>query len=169
VTIQGHTFTADGYFVGGIGTALGQVFRRDFPSENAGVFFQATLHNGQAQADNAIDQLSIRQSQLSNAKDINQAQVDILNAVVAVRQARAKYEAAVRGHTLSQQLLEAEQKKFSLGSSTPSLVIQQQRDLTTAQSTETAALVSYADARVGLDQTLGTVLDTHHVSIAAAK
>jgi outer membrane protein len=169
VGIQGQTFTADKYFVGGIGTALGQVFRRDFPTESAGGFFQATLRNGQAQADNAIDQLSIRQSQLSNAKDINQAQVDILNAVVAVRQARARYDAAVRGHTLNQQLLEAEQKKFSLGTSTPSLVIQQQRDLTTAQSTETAALVSYADARVGLDQTLGTVLDTHHVSIATAK
>jgi outer membrane protein TolC len=160
---------AGAYFVGGIGTALKQVFQRDFPTENGGAFFLATLKNRQALADNAIDQLSIRQSQLSNAKDLNQAQVDILNAVVAVRQARARYDSAVRGRILSQQLLDAEQKKFSLGSSTPSLVIQQQRDLTTAQSTELGSLVSYADARVALDQTLGTILDTHHISIAGAK
>jgi outer membrane protein TolC len=169
VTIEGHTFTADPYFVGGIGTALAQVFQRDFPSEGGGAYFQATIKNRQAIADANIDQLSIRQTQLSNAKDINQAQVDIMNAVVAVRQARARYEAAVQAHTLSQRLLEAEQKKFSLGSSTPSLVIQQERDLENAQSTETASLVTYANARVNLDQTLGTILDTHHVSIAKAR
>ena len=66
-----------------------------------------------------IDQLSLRQQQLITAKDMNQAQVDVTNSVVALRQARARYDAAVQSRILQQQLLDAEEKKFNLGASTP--------------------------------------------------
>src|SRR5262249_46975607 len=39
------------YFVGGYGTAFGQIFRRDFPSEQAGIYLTIPLNNRQAQAD----------------------------------------------------------------------------------------------------------------------
>ena len=161
--------TADPYFVGGIGNGLGQVFRRNFPTNLGGQFFSATINNRQAQADYDIDQLQLRQTQLSNQKDIKQAQVDVMNSVVALRQARARYEAAVRNRILSQQLLDAEQKKFALGASTPYNVILQQRDLAAAQSSEVAALATYRNARVSLDQTLGTTLESNGVSIADAR
>ncbi len=162
-------FTADPYFVGGIGKALGQIFQRDFPSENAGVFASVPFRNRQAQADYNVDLLSQRQSELTNAKDVKQAQVDALNAVVALRQARAKYDAAVGARKLDEQLLDSEQKKFKLGASVPYNVIQQQRDLVAAQATELAALVSYSRARVNLDQTIGTTLETNHVEVADAR
>ncbi len=161
--------TANPYFVGGVGDALGQVFRRDFPTEVVGAAFSAPLRNRQAQADYGIDQLQLRQTQLGVQKDLKQAQVDVLNAVVALQQSRARYDAAVRNRVLAQQLLEAEQKKYALGASTPYNVIQQQRDLATAQSTEIAAMVTYSNARVSLDQTLGTTLETNHVAIAEAR
>jgi outer membrane protein TolC len=161
--------TANPYFVGGVGNALGQVFRRNFPTEVGGAYFSAPLHNGQAQADYGIDQLQLRQTQLSVQKDLKQAQVDVLNAVVALQQSRARYDAALRNRVLAQQLLDAEQKKYALGASTPYNVIQQQRDLATAQSTEIAALVTYSNARVSLDQTLGTTLESNHISIAEAR
>ncbi len=167
--IFGFQLTPDAYFVGGLGKALGQIFRRDFPSENAGFFASVPLKNRQAQADFGIDQLSLRQQQLANAKDLKQNQVDILNSVVALRQARARYDAAAHARVLDAQLLESEQKKFGLGASTPYNVIQQQRDLVAAQATEIAALVSYSNARVNLDQTLGATLETNHVSIAGAR
>jgi len=47
--------------------------------------------------------------------------------------------------------------------------VQQQRDLSTAQSSEVAALVAYSNARVALDQTLGTTLESHGVSLQEAK
>ena len=167
--IDGFTFGPNPYFVGGIGKALGQVFRRDFPSENVGGFTVIPLHNRAAQADFAIDRLAIRQSQLEQAKDNNQAQVDVLNAVVFLRQSRARYDAAVRARVLDEQLLDSEQKKFNLGASTPFNVIQQQRDLVAAQSTEIAALVRYSNAKVNLDQTLGTTLETNHIAVADAR
>lgn len=157
------------YFVGGIGTALGQVFRRNFPTDSVGVFFQTRLHNDQAQADYDIDQLQLRQTQLATEKSAKQIQVDILNSVVALQQARARYEAAVQNRVLAKQLFEAEQKKFTLGASTPFNVIQQQRDLTAAQSAELSALVTYNNARITLDQTLGTTLESNLISIADAR
>ena len=125
--------------MGNVGTALGQVFRRNFPSERAGVFFNATIRNRSAQADSNIDQ-----------------------------QARVRYQAAIKNRVLSQQLLDAEQKKFSLGVSTTYNVVTQQRDLTIAQSNEVASLVAYSNARVALDQTLGTILEQNGISVKEA-
>ncbi len=158
----------DPYFIGGIGNALGQTFRRNFPTERAGSFIAPTLRNRAAQADNAIDQLALRQSQLQAQKDVNQVAVDVSNGVVGLQQARVRYLAAVRNRILDQQLLDAEQKKFALGASTTFNVVQQQRDLATAQSSETAALVTYSNARVALDQTLGTTLQVNHISVDEA-
>jgi outer membrane protein len=155
--------------LGNIGTALGQVFRRNVPSQSATVVFVPTLRNRQAQADDAIDRLDLRQTALQNQRTINQVAVDASNEAVALQQARAKYQAAAKNLELQQQLLQAEQRKFSLGASTSFLVVQQQRDLATAQSTEVAALVSYSNARVALDQTLGLTLKNNHVLLPEAQ
>ena len=158
----------DPYIVGNISTGLGQVVRRNFPSEHVGGFIAPTLRNRQAQADFAIDQLSIRQTALENQRSLNQIAVDVSNQVIGLQQARVRYQAAVRNRILEQQLLEAEQKKFSLGVSTTFLVVQQQRDLATAQASEIASLVAYSNARVALDQTLGTTLEANHVTMKEA-
>jgi outer membrane protein len=166
---QGFTFTADPYFAGGTGTALGQIFRHNFPTDSIGVFSQAQINHRQAQADDAIDRLSLRQQELVTAKDMNQAQVDVTNSVVALRQARARYDAAVQSRVLEQQLFEAEEKKFTLGASTPYNVVVQQRDLATAQASELSALVTYQAARISLDQTTGATLDVNHVALGEAQ
>ena len=158
----------DPYFVGGLGTAVGQVFRRNFPTEGAGAYFNAAIRNQTAQADFAIDQLQLRQEQLQFQKDSNQIVVDVSSQVTGLRQARVRYNAAVKNRVLEEQLLTAEQKKFGLGASTTFNVVQQQRDLATAQSTEVAALVAYSGARVALEQTLGTILDENHISVEEA-
>src|SRR5207248_11646635 len=100
----------------------------DFPTERIGAFLLAPIGNNQAQAYYGIDQLQLRQSQLSHQRNLNQVGVDVANSVVALRQARARYDAAVRNRLLVQELHDAEQKKLSLGASTPYNVIQQQRD-----------------------------------------
>jgi outer membrane protein len=161
--------TSNPYFNGGIGTALSQVFQRNFPTNRVAAYFQTPLRNDQAQADYAIDQLQLRQSQIQLSKDLNQVAVDVSNYLVAIRQARGRYRAAVQTRILQQQLLDAEQKKLAGGASTPFNVVQQQRDLVAAQSAEIAALVDFSNARVALDQTLGVTLETNHVSIVDAR
>jgi outer membrane protein len=169
VNTRGGSYTADKYFVGGIGTALGQVLRNDFPTESVGAFMQIQALDRVAEADYAVDQLLLRQQQLSVAKSANQVQVDIMNATVALRQARARYEAAAQNRILQQQLYEAEQKKYAAGESTSYNVTQQQRDFVGGQSSELAALVGWENARINLDQTTGATLEVYRVSIADAQ
>jgi outer membrane protein TolC len=65
--------------------------------------------------------------------------------------------------------LEGEQKKFLLGESTPFLVIQAQRDLTTAAGNEANARDTYAKALTQFAQATATILDKYHIEIAEAK
>lgn len=169
ISAGGVTEAPDPFFVGGIGNALGQVFRRNFPTERIGAYYGAQIHNWQAQADYAIDQLQLRQTQLTTRKDLNQVEVDVLNGVIALQQARARYDAAVRNRVLQEQLLAGEQKRFALGSSIPYNVIQQQRDMVNAQSAEVAALATYTTARIALDRTLGVTLSANHISLTEAR
>jgi outer membrane protein TolC len=169
VTYQGQPVPPNPYFVGGIGTALGQVFRRDFPSESIYGGYEMAFRNRQAQSDYAIDQLQFRQTQLTTRKDLNQVQVDVQNYLIALRQARARYDAAVRNRILQEQLYTSERRRFELGASIPYNVTQQQRDLMTAQNSEMAALVAYVTARIGLDRTTGAILSANHVSLGEAR
>jgi len=158
----------DPYFVGGAGAALGQVFRRNFPNERVGVRFSAPLENTQAQADHAMDQLTHRQTQLSAQKTFNQLAVDVASQVLVLHQARAQYQAAVEHRTILEKLLQGEERKFQMGTSTIATVVGARRDMATAQSSELAAAASYIHNRIALDQGLGLTLEANHVSIQDA-
>ena len=157
------------FLIGGPGTALRQVFGRDYPTESIGVFANVSIRNRQAQADYGIDQLSFRQSQLSVTAARNQVEVDVTNSVVALRQARARYDAAHSNLQLQQELLDGEQKKFALGESTSFNVIQQQRDLAAAKASELNALVTYQSARINLDSITGTIIEASGITLLEAK
>ena len=159
---------ADPYFVGGLATGVGQVLRRNFPTERLAVFASAPIGNHGALADQTIDELSLRQTELAAVKRSAQVEVDIQNGIIALRQARAQYEAAGKNSQLQKQLLDAEQKKYELGASIPTNVVQIQRDLATGQSTELASLTSYIRARVTLDRTLGRTLEANHITLEQA-
>jgi outer membrane protein TolC len=156
------------YFTGGYGTALGQVFRRNFPNTQASVYLAASLGNRQAQGDYGIDQLQLQQSALSGQRDANQIVVDISNQVSALRQARARYSAASNTRTLQEQLLAADQQRFASGKATLNELVTDQRNLAAARISEITAMTTYAHARVSLDQVLGETLERNRVSLPDA-
>ena len=156
------------YFRGGYGTALGQIVRRDFPNNRAGVYITAPLGNRVAQGDYGVEQLQLRQSDVSSQRNKNQIVVDIANEMVALRQARARYSAAVDTQTLQETLLKAEQNRFIFGATTISNLIIAQRSLSLAQTSELNAMAAYTQARVSLDQVLGKTLDVNHVALSDA-
>lgn len=158
-------FQPDPYFIGGYGTALKQIFRRDFPNEAGSLGLSIPLRNRPAQGDYGIDQLQYRQSQVSSQKDTNQIVVDISNQLSALRQSHAKFSAAKNTRILQEQLLADERKKFSYGISTFNDIIIDQRALVTAQISELTALTTYARARVSLDQVLGETLEKNNVTL----
>jgi outer membrane protein len=158
-------FQPDPYFIGGYGTALKQIFRRDFPNEAGSIGLSIPVGNRQAQGDYGIDQLQYRQSQVSGQKDTNQIVVDISNQLSALRQSRARFSAAKNTRILQEQLLADERKKFSYGISTFNDIITDQRALVTAQISELTALTTFARARVSLDQVLGETLEKNNITL----
>ena len=99
---------------------------------------------------------------------MNQVRVDVQNAVIGMEQARSRYDAAVQARVLQGQTLRADQKRYAAGVTTSYQVIQDQRDLATAESTEVQALANYTHARIAMEQALGTTLEEHGVSITEA-
>ena len=155
-------------FAGGYGSLLGQIFARDYPNYSAGLSLNIPLRNRAAQADYATSVIELRQNELSFQKQINQVRVDVQNAVIGMQQARVRYDAAVQARNLSQQTFDADKKKYELGAGTPYQVVQDQRDLASAQSSEAQAMANYSHARIALDQALGRTLDVNHISLAEA-
>ena len=165
----GEAQTAEGandYFAGGYGSALGQIFRRNFPNETVGASLGGLpLHNRTAQADYGIEQLQLQASQLSSRRDSNNISVAISNQAVALRQARARYSTAVNTRKLQQQILDDDQKKFAFGTATFNTLITDERTLVAAQIAEVTAISAYARARVSLDQVLGQTLEANQISL----
>jgi outer membrane protein len=158
----------DRYFTGGYGKALGQVFRRDFPNNQASLYLAIPLNNRQAQGDYGVDQLQLQQSALSGQRDLNQIVVDISNQVSAIRQARSRYSAATNTRALQEQLLAADQQRFASGTGTLSDLVTDQRNLANALISEITAMATYAHARVSLEQVLGETLEKNRISVSDA-
>ena len=156
------------YFIGGYGNALGQIFRRNFPTEQGAVGLSVPFGNRQAQADYGVDQLQYRQGEITSQRDLNNIVVAISSQMNALQQARSRYTAAKDTRVLQEQLLAAEQEKFSSGLSTFNNLIADQRLLVTSQISEVNAKASYAHARISLDQVLGETLSKNHISLDEA-
>lgn len=158
----------NGFFLGGYGTVLGQLFGRNFPDYSAGFALNIPLRNRAAQADYTSAQLNLRQGELQYQRQINNVRVDVQNALIALQQARARYQAAEKNRALQEQTLDAEQKKYALGASTVFLVIQAQRDLAAAEASRVQALATYARARTQLDLATGQTLEGNNIHIDEA-
>jgi outer membrane protein TolC len=158
-----------GYLAGGYGNVLEQIARRNFPNYSAGFSLNIPLRNRAAQSDYATSLVELRQNELSLQKSINQVEVDVRNAVIGLQQARARFDAAVKARVLQEETLKADQQKLSLGASTPFQVVQDQRDLASAQSSEVQAMANYTHARIAYDQAVGSTLEANHISIDEAK
>ncbi len=156
------------FFLGGLGTSVGQVFRRNFPDYQIGVQLRIPLKNRQAQADLAASLLERRQAEIRLRQSENTIRREVLDAVIGLRQARAQYEAARKSRILQEKTLEAEQKKFTLGASTIFEIVQVQRDLAFSRTDEIRAQNNYIKAKISLDLSTGRTLEKSNISIDEA-
>jgi outer membrane protein len=148
---------------GGVGQALTQTFHGSFPDYSFGVNLSIPLRNRQAQADAARALLERRQRETQLQQTKNNIAQEVRTAEIGVTQAKAQINAAVKAVELARQTLDAEQKKFQLGESTVFLVIQAQRDLTSAEGTEVTARSAYAKALTSFQSATATILDKYNV------
>jgi len=160
---------ADPFFLGGFGGVLGQLFSRNFPNYTVGLNLNIPLRNRAAQANVATATLNLRENELQVQRQINQVRVDIQSALIALQEARAQYQTAVKQRVLEEQTVDADQKKLDLGATTVFQLIQDQRDLSTAGGNVVSAEATYAQARAQLDIATGMTLQNNNVQFDEAK
>jgi len=155
-------------FIGGNGSVLSQIFRRNYPNYSAGLSLNIPFRNRQAQADFVTDELQLRQNELQLQRAVNQVRVDVKTALIGLQQAHSRYDSAAAARTLAEQSLAAEQKRFLSGVSTVELVIAAQRDLATNSDAEVQAMANFTHAQITFDLALGRTLGVNHISMEDA-
>src|SRR5580693_1700436 len=153
---------------GGLSDALKNVFQNEFPTYSIGLNLTLPIRNRSAQSDSARAQLDQRMQQVQYRQTENTIVINVRNALIALQQDRAQVAAADKARTLAQQTLDAEQKKYQLGSSTSYNVVLRSRDLTAAQGTELRAKVNLEEALVNFNQAMGRTLEVNRITMADA-
>jgi len=159
----------NGFFLGGYGSFLSQLFTRKFPNYSAGFQLNIPIRNRANQADLITDELNYRQSQIQDKQLQNSIKLNVINAQIVLKQSRAAYETAVQARKLEEQVLAGERRKYELGTSSILNVIQVQRDTTARELTEVDLRSQYVKARNALDNVLGKMLEVQNVDIGEAK
>jgi outer membrane protein TolC len=158
----------DPILTGGYGDALGQVTGNNFPHYGASVALTIPLRNRAARSDVLRDELTVREQNIRIRQLEKQIRLDVTNAAIAVEQARSTYEATRSERIAQEESLAAEREKLDAGASTTFFVIQYQRDLAAAKSSEISALATYEKAKAALERATGTILSDYHVGMDEA-
>ncbi|MGA2845488.1 MAG: TolC family protein [Candidatus Acidiferrales bacterium] len=166
--VVGFPVFPTGVQTNGLGSALSNMINNNFPTYAGGVTFAIPLRNRSAQADNARALLDERQQQTQYRQTQNTIVLNVRNTIIALQQDRAQVAAAEKARNLAQQTLDAEQKKYQLGSSTSYNVVLRSRDLTAAQGTELRAKVNLEEALVNFNQAMGRTLEVSRITMADA-
>lgn len=153
----------------GWGDTLHQLVNSSAPDKGVGFQLSIPIRNRAAQATQVRSEFEYRQAQLRIQQIENQVRIEVRNAQFGVLQNRASVASAQAAVDLARQSLDAEQKKYALGASTSTLVLQYQSGLTTAEVTLVSAKAAYEKAQVELDRATGLLLDHANVEIADAE
>ena len=167
--VQRSPSDVNGYFLGGYGTVLSQLFGRNFPNYSAGISLSIPIRNRAAQADYITDQLNFRQQLIQEKQLHNNIRQGIINSQITLAQSRAALETSIEARRLQDQTQAGTRRKYELGTATILDVVITQRDSTNRQLAEVQARNNYVHSKINMDSVLGRVLDVYGVNIDEAK
>jgi outer membrane protein TolC len=132
---------------------------------------QLTFPLGNTGARNSYKSAKVTREQLGlQLKQLQQATLIKIENAMAVAQTSFQRVSATREARLyAEAALEAEQTKLEKGKSTSFVVLQLQKDLTTARSAEIRALADYNIALARLAQNEGSTLDRRKINLQVTK
>jgi outer membrane protein TolC len=149
----------------GYGTAVGNAFNNSAPDKGIGFNVSIPIRNRTAQADQARSLIEYRQAELRLEQWYTEIRMQVVNAQFALTNDRAQVNASTAAQNYAQQSFDDEVKKLRLGASTTANVLQQERNLATAENNLIAAKAAYAKDRAGLYQTLATTLQHYGINL----
>jgi outer membrane protein TolC len=150
---------------GGLGDAFDQMFGFGYPVYAFGLTLRLPIRDRRAAADLA-DALVQKKIDTLNVRNIEQTvRLDVLNAVNSVESSKAAVKLAITAQDFARKYLEAEQKKYELGTSQIFFVLQAQNALVSAEATVVQNSVNYRRNVLNLLRRTGELLDERGVAI----
>lgn len=143
--------------------------RMDGPSHDVtvGLQFSQAIGNRSARARDMIALTTLQQSEeaLANLRDL--VRFDVLLAINELERARKQIAASADTCLFRAEILQSEQDRFEVGTSTSLIVARAQRDLVESQINEIKAHVAYQIAVVRLYLAEGSLLDRRGIRVGA--
>ncbi|MGH9342499.1 MAG: TolC family protein [Terriglobia bacterium] len=153
---------------GGLGDAFSQVFHNHYPGYSVALTLSMPIRNRTAQADAARALLEEHYLRTTVQQQLNTIDQDVRTAEIGVVQGKARVDAAQKAVQYAREQLTDEQKKFQVGESTVTLVLQMQSALTTAEGNLVTAQAGYAQALTTLQEATGAILQDNNVELVQA-
>jgi len=161
--IPPQTFSPD--LLGGYGQSLQNLVANRYGTARIGVQISLPLRNrtAEAQLGRSLvegERLGTQREQLEQT-----IQVDVRNALQAVRSSEARLRAAVATREANEQQFASEQRKLDAGQSTTFLVLERQTDLTEARGLELKAQTDLNKAIADLQRATGNALRVNSIVV----
>jgi outer membrane protein len=152
----------------GYGQVFTNLFNSSGPDKGAGVNVNIPLRNRTAQSLQARALLEYRQAEMRLQQLYIQVRIQVINGQYALTNDRAAVQAALAAREYNYQSYQAEVKKLRLGASTTANVLQQERNLATAENNVISTEATYAKDRASLEQLLAQTLDEYGIQLSDA-
>ena len=150
---------------GGFGDALTQMFGLGYPIYTFGVTLSLPIRNRSASANYADTIVSKRSDALTARRTEQQVRLDVLSAVSQTQAAKDSVRLAKVAKDFSQKYLDAEQKKYELGTSQIFFVLQAQTALVNADSAVVQNEITYRRNILNLLRKTGELLEERGITI----
>jgi outer membrane protein TolC len=167
--IEGNIFTGErevvGVIPGGLGGALEELFSLDYRDWTIGVNVTIPIQNKQFEGAYARSKVELEQEKNRYKNTMQNIILQVKDAVRAIETNKKMVNATKKARELAEKQLEAEQKKFAVGTSTNFQVLQMQEDLAAALTEEKRAIIDYNVSLFNLKRILGTLLDDMNINL----
>ena len=150
---------------GGFGDSLSQMFGFGYPMYSFGLQLRLPIKNRQASADMADAMVAKKRDALNVRTVQQQVRLDVLTAVSQVESSKDAMKLSVVAQEFARKYLEAEQKKYELGTSTIFFVLQAQGALVSAESAVVQNSVAYRRNSMNLLRRTGELLEARGIAV----
>jgi outer membrane protein len=146
-------------------TARAQVRDEDYRSYSAGVVVRVPLTFTEGRGRARAARLDLRRSEADLVRLQQDIAVDVASAAGQIETTQQRVKATRAARDLAAQALEAEQKRFTAGTSNTFFVSQLQEQLTAVENSYARALADQRRAIASYERELGTTLATHNITL----
>jgi len=150
---------------GGIADAFKDVFGFRYTNWSVRLTLDLPLNTIFSRASLAQARVDLQQATLQLQQQEQNIYLEIKRAVRAVETNYQRVAAYKVARELREQQLAAEEEKLKVGLTTPYFVLQYQRDLATAQTTELQAIIDYNLSLADLSRAMGISLEEKNISM----